>query len=221
MTSISYKIIGGDGREYGPVSLEEIKAWIQDGRVAGATLVWSSESGSWTPASRLADLQPEIGQAVPWTPPSPGNAPSPEQTLATVGFGPRFVAYVVDWLLVNMLGIFLPENEAVRALSRGEMITPEQFGSVLVYLLIGVFITGVYHVGMNGSIGATVGKLMLGARVVRMDGSSLGYGRAALRFLAETLSWLTLGIGFLLIGFRSDRRALHDLLAGTQVVWRR
>jgi uncharacterized RDD family membrane protein YckC len=42
--------------------------------------------------------------------------------------------------------------------------------------------------------------------------------RAFGRFLAWNLSGAFLGIGYLLVLFRKDRRALHDLLAGTRVV---
>ena len=35
------------------------------------------------------------------------------------------------------------------------------------------------------------------------------------------VSGMILGIGFLLIAFRADKRGLHDLLAGTVVVRRR
>ena len=38
-----YKIIGGDGAEYGPASLDELKIWIGDGRVAGSTQVWRND----------------------------------------------------------------------------------------------------------------------------------------------------------------------------------
>jgi uncharacterized RDD family membrane protein YckC len=46
----------------------------------------------------------------------------------------------------------------------------------------------------------------------------LGYGRALARQLAWLLSPLTLGVGFLVAVTRADRRALHDLVAGTRVV---
>ena len=45
----------------------------------------------------------------------------------------------------------------------------------------------------------------------------IGYARAWLRLGAVLVTCLTLGLGFLLIPFRKDRRALHDLLAGTIV----
>jgi uncharacterized RDD family membrane protein YckC len=48
----------------------------------------------------------------------------------------------------------------------------------------------------------------------------IGYPRALLRLLALGVTAATLGVGFLVVAFRSDRRALHDLLAGTWVVRR-
>lgn len=48
----------------------------------------------------------------------------------------------------------------------------------------------------------------------------IGYSRAFLRLAAGVVTVLTLGLGFLVIPFRRDRKALHDLLAGTMVVHR-
>ena len=67
--------------------------------------------------------------------------------------------------------------------------------------------------------GRTVGMAVLGVRVVRADGSDLSLGRAALRVTVYPLSFLVFGIGLLLILLRRDRRALHDLLADTAVVY--
>ena len=73
------------------------------------------------------------------------------------------------------------------------------------------------------STGRTVGKAIVGTRVVRADGSDLRAGRAALRVLMMPLSFAIFGLGLLLILIRQDRRALHDLIADTCEVysWRR
>jgi len=77
-----------------------------------------------------------------------------------------------------------------------------------------------YNVFMNGQFGATLGKLAIGARIVNVDGSAIGFGKALLRWLAMILTNITLGIGFLIVAFRSDKRALHDFIAQTKVVSR-
>ena len=67
--------------------------------------------------------------------------------------------------------------------------------------------------------GRTFGMAVAGLRVVRPDGSAVGGGQALVRVLALPLSFLTLGIGFLLILLRRDGRALQDLVGGTAVVY--
>lgn len=73
-----------------------------------------------------------------------------------------------------------------------------------------------------GLLGATPGKWVMGLRIVdHKRRFPIGASRAALRLSAYAVSSLTLGVGHLLVVFRCDHRALHDLLAGTQVVRRR
>ena len=66
----------------------------------------------------------------------------------------------------------------------------------------------------------TIGKRIFGLYVLRPDGSKLGFGRAFARWLATNLSLILLGIGFLMIAFRRDKRGLHDLICDTMVVKR-
>jgi uncharacterized RDD family membrane protein YckC len=83
-------------------------------------------------------------------------------------------------------------------------------------LLLWWFLYYSYPWAMSGK---TPGMALLGIRVVRADGSPARAGNAVRRTLALPLSFLTLGIGFLPIVFGKERRALHDKLAGTAVVY--
>jgi len=67
--------------------------------------------------------------------------------------------------------------------------------------------------------GRTLGMAVVGLRSVRPDGGDLQGRHAALRTLFLPLSFLFLGLGFVLIVLRGDRRALHDLLGGSAVVY--
>jgi uncharacterized RDD family membrane protein YckC len=70
-----------------------------------------------------------------------------------------------------------------------------------------------------GLCGATPGKWLLGLRVIDHRGRCpIGPTRAFLRLLAYISSSLTLCWGHFLVVLRRDRRALHDILAGTRVV---
>jgi uncharacterized RDD family membrane protein YckC len=65
--------------------------------------------------------------------------------------------------------------------------------------------------------GQTLGKMAMGVRVVDLSGEPIGMGRAIVRTLGYLISEATLGVGFLIAALRADRRALHDLIAGTRV----
>ena len=62
-------------------------------------------------------------------------------------------------------------------------------------------------------------RLCLGLRVVDFEtGERLGIGQTILReFIGKWASFLTLLVGYLIVPFRRDKRALHDFIAGTQV----
>jgi uncharacterized RDD family membrane protein YckC len=67
--------------------------------------------------------------------------------------------------------------------------------------------------------GRTFGMAALGVRVVRADGGGLDPWRGVLRALMFPLSFLFFGLGFLGILVQREHRALHDLLAGTAVIY--
>lgn len=210
----TYKIIGGDGVEYGPVALEELKRWVLDGRVAASTNVWRSDLSRWSAASGLAELQPELGRAV-------DVAVSPEGI--PVGFWPRVGAYLIDVMVLQ--GIFLaiwgPAPNALPTSSNGLPDLEAWLRAMSPRLQYEIVMIIGYTVFLNGQFGATLGKLAIGARIVNLDGSAIGFGKALLRWLGTIGSQITLGIGYLMVAFRSDKRALHDLLAGTKVIYRR
>ena len=68
--------------------------------------------------------------------------------------------------------------------------------------------------------GRTVGKAVLGVRVVGADGSTALRSRQAfLRAFTYPLSFVMFGIGLLGVVFGKERRAWHDHFAGTAVVY--
>ncbi len=67
--------------------------------------------------------------------------------------------------------------------------------------------------------GATPGKRMLGIEVVNFeDNGVLTNKQMIIRYIGYIVSTLPFLIGFFMVLFRSDRRALHDLLSGTAVI---
>ena len=130
------------------------------------------------------------------------------------GFCARFVAFIIDSVvLVTALGVILPLfGSSIQDYYGGE----EFSGADLISIALGA----VYATLLVGTFSTTVGKRALNLYVLRPDGSRVGYGRALARHFATALSVLLLGVGLLMIAFRSDKRGLHDLLADTVVVMR-
>lgn len=65
-----YRIIGADGKEYGPVSLEDLRQWIKDGRVNAHTRMRAEGGADWKTAAEFPEVAPFVGSsAEPARPP--------------------------------------------------------------------------------------------------------------------------------------------------------
>jgi uncharacterized RDD family membrane protein YckC len=215
-----YKIIGGDGAEYGPASLDELKSWIGDGRVAGSTQVWRSDLALWTPAARYAELQQALARLHASVSPA-----ALSQTLRAAGFWPRLAAYLLDRVVLVMLFGLICQWKHWEMPVFPEVLNKDTFQQYLdqcaQLLPYWVILMVLYDVLLNGTFGATLGKMAVGAKIIVADGSPLGYSRALLRSLAARFTEMMFFLGYLWIVVRSDKRGLHDLLAGTRVVLQR
>jgi TM2 domain-containing membrane protein YozV len=60
-----YKIIGTDGRQYGPISVEQIRAWLSQNRVNAHTLAQSEGSTEWKPLISFPELAADFNIAPP------------------------------------------------------------------------------------------------------------------------------------------------------------
>jgi uncharacterized RDD family membrane protein YckC len=96
---------------------------------------------------------------------------------------------------------------------------PELMAADIAWMLINILVAWLYWAGMHSSrYQATVGKMAVGLRVVDYHGERITFMRATGRYLAEILSGLLFGIGYLMVAFTRRRQALHDLIAETFVV---
>ncbi len=156
--------------------------------------------------------------------------------VAYAGFVTRAMAMVVDLLIIGAVWLvggiavdFIRRTSSVDALLRlifdtFDVLIPAStplFRTALEFLTLQawsfVYFTFFFRFG-----GATLGKYLMGLRVVRHDGQPLTLARAALRSLAYLASMLPVYVGFLNILVDDRRRGWHDLLVGTVVVhsWR-
>ncbi len=73
-----------------------------------------------------------------------------------------------------------------------------------------------YYTWLTYRYGTTLGKRVLRIYVVSMvDLSPITLRQSLIRCLGYILSYLPLGAGFLMAAFHPEKRALHDLIAGT------
>ena len=64
-----YKIIGGDQKEYGPASAEEITRWISEGRLSDQSLIQAEGTGEWKALSQYPEFADALGAQVRHAPP--------------------------------------------------------------------------------------------------------------------------------------------------------
>jgi len=151
---------------------------------------------------------------------APVSAPPP--TPRSAGFWIRGGALLVDTAVIVVAQAVLYVVASMVFGGRSSIVIPvaaQVFGALLI---------AVYPVVFHWRWGQTLGKMAVDIRVVTCrptaaspgwlaDGGSLTLGCAALRQIATVLSSAILGVGYLMAGLRRDKRALHDLIAGTRV----
>ena len=59
----NYQIIGGDGRQYGPIPADTLRQWIAEGRLNAQSLVQGEGCVDWNPLGTIAELADAFGTA--------------------------------------------------------------------------------------------------------------------------------------------------------------
>ena len=134
------------------------------------------------------------------------------------GFVSRLLAFALD--IAVSLGLFalaVALLTSIVGLLAGHSYDVNRHG-LIVEVLFGVWLF-IYFAFQWASNGRTLGMALFGVRVVTKDGSEIGRWQAIERTAALPLSLLFLGLGFLMALVQRERRALHDLIAGTCVVY--
>jgi uncharacterized RDD family membrane protein YckC len=122
------------------------------------------------------------------------------------GFWSRVGASILDSLIFGLGGSLI-------ALIASLLIGWELASGIM---QIAVVVLVIY---MDGMLGGTPGKLILGMKIVKEDGSYIGIGKAVIRYFAKILSTILLFIGHFMIAWDARKQGLHDKIAGTFVVW--
>jgi uncharacterized RDD family membrane protein YckC len=136
------------------------------------------------------------------------------------GFWMRFAAYFLDFLILMAVNFSI---SLVGGLSMAQAAGVQPRGAIafqLVLFAINMTIGISYEVVLIGKYGATLGKMACKIKVVTADGGRVSYLRALGRYFAKILSGFTCLIGYIIIAFDSQKRALHDHICNTRVIYK-
>jgi GYF domain 2/Domain of unknown function (DUF4190) len=109
-----FKIIGADGKQYGPVTVEQIRQWLAEGRARAETLVQAEGSTDWKPLGQFPEFATTApaGVVPPSIPPASSLAPavrSEQNKMALTGFVLGIMSVTIGLLccgpLFGILGI--------------------------------------------------------------------------------------------------------------------
>ena len=139
------------------------------------------------------------------------------------GFWIRVVARLIDGVLLigAQAAIAIPFYGSFGAEFMPSVLRSAPLGLRLGYQGLSYGMACVYEVLFLHYRGATLGKIALGLKVVRGDGEPLGWGVAIGRYFMYVVSGLILAIGYIMAGFDGEKRALHDRVCDTRVVYKR
>jgi hypothetical protein len=151
-----FRIIGADGKQYGPISLEQMRRWIADGRVNAQTRVQADGAADWKTAAEFPELGlastggvPGAGPASP--PPVTGQSPAQQQGLAITSFVLGLLSLVCFGLLTGIPAVIC--GHLARARARR---LPGQYGGA------GLALAGL----ITGYVGVVVTLLILPAMLL-------------------------------------------------------
>lgn len=135
------------------------------------------------------------------------------------GFVTRSAAFLTDAVIFGVSTALI----AWTAVQVAALLARPSFGDRLAPWIVsigGVLSAVVYSVFSWAVFGRTPGKAILGLAVTTSSGGPPGVLRSLARFGGYLLSAIPLGAGFLWILVDDNRRAWHDHIAGTYVVYR-
>lgn len=125
-----------------------------------------------------------------------------EEALVYAGFWERFFAALIDGII-----LYIPNLIFTFLLGEG---AGNVFGILLGWLYFALLESG------RGQ--ATLGKKVLGLKVVNLEGQQISFGQATGRHFGKILSAIILFIGYLMMLWDDKKQTLHDKMANTLVI---
>ncbi len=144
------------------------------------------------------------------------------------GFWVRLSALMVDGVILGLIqfafiylpmiaylystGMFMALDSQMTTMSVPPILALGPAAAVILYIVYFVALTAGKHQG-------TYGKRSMGLYVRKRDGDRVWIGHSLVRYVGYFVSMIPLGLGYLMAAFHKRKLALHDLIAGTEVVY--
>ena len=237
---IDTSITDGDRRQ-GPFSIDEIRNFVNEGKIKEETLVWHTGETNW----KAWKDYPEATEV-----PEPTEEELLKQTIETLlqskinrkryaGFFVRANAFIIDNIILSIFGaifIFLMSlagmvdltavsdimNQYIDNPTSTELVSKAlELPGMSAFFTIWSVVQAIYFIVFHAVWGATPGKKLFRIHVEMADGEKLTWAFSMFRFIASIVTQATLifyGLGYLIVLVEPQKRALHDFIARTRVV---
>lgn len=129
------------------------------------------------------------------------------------GFWPRFWAYCIDLIVISSINriliypffqFFSEENIAIKLLEPSAIVTAVIFFA--------------YFLFMTKFFNQTLGKMIMGIKVVPLKTDNISWGTLIFREVIGRYISKTIWVGYLIVPFTPNKQGLHDIFADTKVV---
>jgi uncharacterized RDD family membrane protein YckC len=148
---------------------------------------------------------------------------APPASMHYAGFWIRAGAYMIDQLIMMIVGMPLSIWFGLRmqqAIQGGRIDWEMYMTSYAMLSGISMLLSLLYNVLLVGRYAGTPGKLILKIKIVTAEGERVSYLRALGRFGGHIVSGFTCMIGYLLPIWDKEKRALHDYICHTRVIYK-
>jgi len=136
-------------------------------------------------------------------------------TFNLAGLNSRAVAFFIDLIIISLVALLAFGIGIFFVKDAGDIVLDRVF--MPIYLLL-FFLGSSYFVVLNGYGGKTIGKMIMGIRIISTEGSNIGFWQSFARWIGYYISGAFLFIGFLWSIFDKNSQSWHDKIAGTYVV---
>jgi len=196
---ITYMMIGADGRQYGPITLEQLKTWVAEGRITRETNISRSDTNSWLPATQYTELG--LAQTIAPAALSPAAPVNHSVLERRVRMGARWFFWIAALSLINTF-MNMSNQKIVFVIGLGFTQMVDGFanrmdsGGATIGLVLNIIIAGVFALFGFFAWKRQSWSFIVGMVLYVLDASlflisSLWLGLA---FHAYVLFWMFLGL---------------------------